>query len=138
MASSTATSSAPSIDVPFGDDASFWPSTSVANGTHTFEVRAVNGSGTVLAKNTVTATVANTTAAADRRPGRSVAARQSEGHVGVCDERRGRLVARDGQCRGHRLRRLSWLDAHHDDTADQRDSHRPFVRKCVPGRRRRQ
>ena len=49
------------VDVPFGDDASFWPSTSVANGTHTFEVRAVNGSGTVLAKNTVTATVANTT-----------------------------------------------------------------------------
>ena len=47
--------------VPFGDDASFWASTSVANGTHTFEVRAVNGSGTVLAKNTVTATVANTT-----------------------------------------------------------------------------
>ena len=49
------------VDVPFGDDASFWPSTSVANGTHTFEVRAVNGAGTVLAKNTVTATVANTT-----------------------------------------------------------------------------
>jgi chitodextrinase len=49
------------VDVPFGDDASFWPSTSVANGSHTFEVRAVNGSGTVLAKNTVTATVANTT-----------------------------------------------------------------------------
>ena len=49
------------VDVPFGDDASFWPSTSVANGSHTFEVRAVNGSGTVLAKNTITATVANTT-----------------------------------------------------------------------------
>ena len=49
------------VDVPFGDDASFWPSTSVANGSHTFEVRAVNGSGTVLAKNTVTATVANGT-----------------------------------------------------------------------------
>ncbi len=52
------------VDVPFGDDASFWPSTSVANGSHTFEVRAVNGSGTVLAKNTVTATVANTTTTA--------------------------------------------------------------------------
>jgi chitodextrinase len=50
------------VDVPFGDDASFWPSTSVADGTHTFEVRAVNGSGTVLAKNTITATVANTPA----------------------------------------------------------------------------
>ena len=49
------------VDVPFGDDASFWPSASVANGSHTFEVRAVNGSGTVIAKNTVTATVANTT-----------------------------------------------------------------------------
>ena len=32
-----------------------------ANGKHTFEVRAVNGSGTLIAKNTVTATVANTT-----------------------------------------------------------------------------
>ena len=51
------------VDVPFGDDSSFWPSTSVANGSHTFEVRAVNGSGTVLAKNTITATVANTTTA---------------------------------------------------------------------------
>ena len=59
------------FDVPFGDDASFWPSTSVANGTHTFEVRAVNGSGTVLAKNTVTATVANTTSTAGARRARS-------------------------------------------------------------------
>ena len=46
---------------PFGDNAGFWASTSVKDGTHTFEVRAVNGSGTVIAKNTVTATVANTT-----------------------------------------------------------------------------
>ena len=49
------------LDIPFGDNAGFWPSTSVTDGTHTFEVRAVNGSGTVLAKNTVTATVANAT-----------------------------------------------------------------------------
>ncbi len=58
---STATSCRTELDVPFGDDASFWPSTSVANGSHTFEVRALNDTGTVLAKNTVTATVANTT-----------------------------------------------------------------------------
>ena len=127
------------VDVPFGDDSSFWPSTSVANGSHTFEVRAVNGSGTVLAKNTITATVANTTTPPP--PTGDQVAPSQPGNlkvIGVCDERRGRLVARDGQCRGHRLRRLSWFDAHHDDTADQRDPHRPFVRKCVPGRRRRQ
>ena len=55
--------------VPFGDDAGFWPSTRLRTARHTFEVRAVNGSGTVLAKNTVTATVANTTTAADELDG---------------------------------------------------------------------
>ena len=44
---------------PFGDTAGFWASTSVSNGPHTFEVRALNESGTLLAKNTVTATVTN-------------------------------------------------------------------------------
>ena len=47
------------INTPFGDTDGFWASTSVANGAHTFEVRAVNDSGTVIAKNTVTATVSN-------------------------------------------------------------------------------
>ena len=49
------------INPPFGDTDGFWSSTSVKDGSHTFEVRAVNGAGTVIAKNTVTATVANTT-----------------------------------------------------------------------------
>ena len=59
------------IDAPFGDNVGFWASTSVKDGAHTFEVRAVNGSGTVLAKNTVTATVANTTTPPPTRRARS-------------------------------------------------------------------
>ena len=51
----------PRTMIPFGDDAGFWTSKSVANGSHTFEVRALNDTGTVLATNTVTATVDNTT-----------------------------------------------------------------------------
>ena len=46
--------------LPFGDNSGFWASTSVSDGSHTFEVRAVNGTAPI-AKNTVTATVANTT-----------------------------------------------------------------------------
>ena len=58
-------------DIPFGDNSGFWASTSVKDGSHTFEVRAVNGSGTVIAKNTVTATVANTTRRRRARRARS-------------------------------------------------------------------
>ena len=50
--------------MPFGDTAGFWTSNSVTNGHHTFEVPAVNGAGTTMATNTVTATVANDTAPA--------------------------------------------------------------------------
>ena len=43
-------------------------SITVSNGQHTFQVRALNDSGTLLATNTVTATIDNQThpAAADR------------------------------------------------------------------------
>ena len=44
---------------PFGDTPGFWKSSSVADGRHTFEVRAIGRWGTVLATNTVTASVAN-------------------------------------------------------------------------------
>ena len=46
---------------PFGDTAGFWASTTVNDGQHTFQVRALNDAGTVLATNTITATVANQT-----------------------------------------------------------------------------
>jgi hypothetical protein len=49
------------VDVPFGDDPTFWPSASVQNGNHTFEVRAISATNVVLATNSVTATVANVT-----------------------------------------------------------------------------
>ena len=48
-------------NAPFGDTSGFWASTTVSNGQHTFQVRALNDTGTVLATNTITATVANTT-----------------------------------------------------------------------------
>ena len=48
-------------DPPFGDTAGFWASTGASNGQHTFQVTATNDSGTVLATNTVTATVNNQT-----------------------------------------------------------------------------
>ena len=60
---------------PFGDTAGFWASTTVNDGQHTFQVRALNDTGTVLATNTVTATVDNPTHRhrhRHRRPGRSV------------------------------------------------------------------
>ena len=41
--------------MPFGDTTGFWTSNSVTNGRHTFEVRALNDTGTVLATNTVSA-----------------------------------------------------------------------------------
>jgi chitodextrinase len=47
--------------MPFGDTSGFWKSGSVANGPHSFQVLAVNDAGTVVASNTVTATVSNTT-----------------------------------------------------------------------------
>ena len=47
--------------IPFGDATDFWSSTSVPNGQHTFQVRAISDSGTLLTSNTVTATVANQT-----------------------------------------------------------------------------
>lgn len=46
-------------DSPFGDTTGFWNSNSVPNGSHVFEVQAVDGSGNVLAANSVTATVSN-------------------------------------------------------------------------------
>ena len=49
------------INPPFGDTVGFWASTTVSNGPHTFQVRALNDSGTLLATNTVTATVNNRT-----------------------------------------------------------------------------
>ena len=49
------------INPPFGDTAGFWTSTTVNDGQHTFQVRALNDAGTVLATNTITATVANKT-----------------------------------------------------------------------------
>ena len=51
------------INPPFGDTAGFWASTTVNDGQHTFQVRALNDAGTVLATNTITATVANKTPA---------------------------------------------------------------------------
>ena len=55
------------INAPFGDTFATG-SITVGNGQHTFQVRALNDSGTLLATNTVTATIANrnTPAAADR------------------------------------------------------------------------
>jgi chitodextrinase len=50
------------INPPFGDTDGFWDSTSVSDGPHTFQVRAVNDNGTLLATNTVTATVKNAVA----------------------------------------------------------------------------
>ena len=47
-------------NMPFGDTPGFSSSTSVRNGTHTFEVRAIDGSGTVIANKSVSASVANT------------------------------------------------------------------------------
>ena len=47
--------------MPFGDTAGFWASSSVTNGRHTFEVRAISDTGTVVATNTVTASIANDT-----------------------------------------------------------------------------
>ena len=48
------------INPPFGDTDGFWDSATVANGTHTFRVDAVNDAGTVVASNAVTAMVSNT------------------------------------------------------------------------------
>jgi chitodextrinase len=57
------------INPPFGDTAGFWASTSVSDGQHTFQVRALSDSGTVLASQSVSASVSNTTApAADTTP----------------------------------------------------------------------
>ena len=47
-------------NMPFGDTPGFWASTSVGNGKHTFEVRAVDGAGTVVATKIASASVANT------------------------------------------------------------------------------
>jgi chitodextrinase len=43
--------------MPFGDTTGFWSSDSVSDGRHTFEVHALNSSGTVVATNTVSASV---------------------------------------------------------------------------------
>ena len=47
-------------NMPFGDTPGFWSSNSVGNGKHTFEVRAVDGAGTVVATKIASASVANT------------------------------------------------------------------------------
>ena len=59
--------------IPFGDATDFWSSTSVPNGQHTFQVRAISDSGTLLTSNTVTATVANQTTAPSPPPGDTTA-----------------------------------------------------------------
>ena len=54
------------INAPFGDTFAIG-SITVGNGQHTFQVRALNDSGTLLATNTVTATIATATPRRRRR-----------------------------------------------------------------------
>ena len=69
-------------NAPFGDTFAVGPIT-VSNGQHTFQVRALNDTGTLLATNTVTATINNPTPPPPT--GDTIAthpARQPEGYIG--------------------------------------------------------
>ena len=88
------------INPPFGDTAGFWTSTTVNDGQHTFQVRALNDAGTVLATNTITATVANKPTPA--RPVTPLLHRR-QATCGSC--RRPRRVSTVAWNRGHRQRR---------------------------------
>ena len=85
--SSTATRCCPRSTPPFGDTFANG-SITVNNGQHTFQVRALNDSGTLLATNTVTATINNQTTPPPPTGDTiaSVAAEQPQGRVG--DRRR--------------------------------------------------
>ena len=95
-----------------------------ATASHTFQVRALNDTGTLLASNTITATSAP--AHHHRRPTRPPPrTRQPARHLGHRNERRDRLERRHRQRRRHRLRRLprhhqGRLQHHHDQLHDQR------------------
>ena len=123
--------------MPFGDIAGFWTSKSVANGRHTFEVRALNDAGTVLATNTVSASVDEH----DRHPPRDTTAPSTPSNLRVASATATSVTiawnaATDNVgVAGYGLYRGSSQTGQTQQTTAT--VQRPDVRHRLPGRRRR-